>query len=86
MPEISRFFGIIIFMYWDEHNPPHFHVKYNEDTAVINIKTLELMEGSLSRRALNLVLDWAELHQEQLLKDWDLCQQNLMPNKIDPLQ
>ncbi len=86
MPEISRFFGIVVFMYWDEHNPPHFHVRYNEENAVINIKTLKLMEGHLSRRALNLVLDWAELHQEKLLTDWDLCQQNLMPDKIDPLK
>ncbi len=63
MPEISRFFGMVILMYWDEHNPPHFHVKYGEYTASINIKTLELMEGNLSRRALNIVLDWAEIHQ-----------------------
>lgn len=86
MPEISRFFGMIITMYWDEHNPPHFHVKYGSETAVVDIKTLKITKGSLSRRALGLVLDWAELHQEQLLEDWDLCQQDLMPNKIDPLK
>ena len=54
-------------MYWDEHNPPHFHVKYGDSTASINIKTLELMEGKLSHRALALILDWAELHQQELL-------------------
>jgi hypothetical protein len=86
MPEISRFFGMVILMYWDEHNPPHFHVRHGDDTAVINIKSLELMEGALSRRALNMILDWAELHQQQLLKDWDLCQQSLLPNKIEPLK
>lgn len=86
MPEISRFFGMVILMYWDEHNPPHFHVRYGDDRAVINIKSLELMEGSLSRRALNMILDWAELHQQQLLEDWDLCQQSLLPNKIEPLK
>ena len=86
MPEISRFFGIIILMYWDEHNPPHFHVKYAEQEAVINIKTLEVTKGKLSRRAAELVLDWAELHQKELLEDWDLCQQDLMPNKIEPLK
>ena len=85
MPEISRFFGMIILMYWDEHNPPHFHVKYGEYAAIINIKKLELMEGNLSRRALNIVLDWAEIHQKQLLEDWDLCQKSLLPNKIEPL-
>jgi hypothetical protein len=86
MPEISRFFGMVILMYWDEHNPPHFHVRYGDDRAVINIKSLDLMEGSLSRRALNMILDWAELHQQQLLEDWDLCQQSLLPNKIEPLK
>jgi hypothetical protein len=86
MPEISRFFGMIITMYWDEHNPPHFHVKYGSETATINIKNLKITKGGLSRRALGLVLDWAELHQEQLLEDWDLCQQDLMPKKIEPLK
>lgn len=86
MPEISRFFGIVITMYWDEHNPPHFHVKYGGETATIDIKTLKVIKGELSRRALELVLDWAELHQEQLMADWDLCQQDLMPQKIEPLK
>ena len=57
MPEISRFFGIIIFMYFDEHNPPHFHVKYNEARAVLSISDLRVMEGKLPRRALSLVLE-----------------------------
>ena len=86
MPEISRFFGMAITMYWDEHNPPHFHVKYGNETAVIEIKTLKVTKGNLSRRALELVLDWAELHQDQLMEDWDLCQNDLMPNKIEPLK
>ena len=53
---------------------------------MINIKTLKLIEGKLSRRALSLVLDWTELHQTELLEDWDLCQQSLMPKKIAPLK
>ncbi len=57
MPEISRFFGIIVFMYFDEHNPPHFHVKYGENRAVISIQELKLMEGSIPKRALSLVLE-----------------------------
>lgn len=73
-------------MYTDEHNPPHFHVRYNEDTAIIDIKKLKLTEGQLSRRALSLVLDWAELHQQELLDDWDLCQKMELPKKIKPLK
>ena len=85
MPIISRFFGIIIRMFFNEHAPPHFHAEYAEHRAVINIQTLELIEGKLPRRALELVLDWAELHQDELLADWDLCQQHQQPDAIDPL-
>ena len=85
MPIISRFFGIIIRMFFNEHAPPHFHAEYAEHRAMINIRTLELMEGKLPRRALELVLDWAELHQDELLADWDLCQQHQQPAAIDPL-
>lgn len=85
MPEISRFFGMIVFMYWDEHNPPHFHVKYGGQQAAINIHTLEVIEGKLDRRAIELVLDWAELHQKELLENWDKCALKQKPNKIEPL-
>lgn len=86
MPIISRFFGIIIRMFFNEHAPPHFHAEYAEHRAVINIRTLEVMDGKLPRRALELVLDWAELHQNELLADWDLCQQHQQPVDIDPLR
>ena len=86
MPIISRFFGIIIRMFFNEHAPPHFHAEYAEHRAVINIQTLEVMDGKLPRRALELVLDWAELHQNELLADWDLCQQHQQPVDIDPLR
>lgn len=86
MPIISRFFGIIIQMFWNEHAPPHFHSQYGEYEAIINIRTLEVMEGKLPRRALNLVLDWAELHQAELLKDWELCEQKQTPKPIIPLE
>ena len=85
MPIISRFFGIIIRMFFNEHAPPHFHAEYAEHRAVINIRTLEVIEGKLPRRALELVLDWAELHQTELMHDWDLCQQHQQPVAIDPL-
>ena len=88
MPTISFFFNLRILMYWDEHNPPHFHVGYgNEDEdTVVNIRTLEFMHGNLKRRARNLVLDWAELHQQELLENWELCAKGLPPKQIAPLE
>jgi hypothetical protein len=86
MPIISRFFGIIIRMFFNEHAPPHFHAEYGEYRAVINIQTLEVMEGRLPRRALELVLEWAEFHRVELLDDWNLCQQHRQPATIAPLE
>jgi hypothetical protein len=71
MPEISRFLGIVILMYFDEHNPPHFHVKYNEHKAVMEIKTLNILAGNLPVKVRNLVAEWAELHQPELIEMWD---------------
>ncbi len=85
MPIISSFFGIIVRMFFNEHAPPHFHVEYAEYKASVNIQTLELLEGKLSRRAQELVLDWAELHQKELLEDWELCRQHQEPKRIEPL-
>ncbi|MFH0921934.1 MAG: DUF4160 domain-containing protein [Fibrobacterota bacterium] len=81
MPEISRFLGIIISMYFDEHNPPHFHVQYNEYRATIEIKTLNLMAGSLPARVRGLVEEWAELHKSELLQIWETSEFH----RIDPL-
>lgn len=86
MPTISTFYGIIIQMYWDDHAPPHFHAFYGEYEVVINIKTLETIQGKIPRRALILILEWASLHREELLKDWNLCQQGQTPQKITPLR
>lgn len=85
MPTVSTFYGIIIRMFFEEHAPPHFHAQYGEYKAEINIQTLEIMVGKLPRRALNLVLDWAELHQDELLSDWEKCRLHQPPNKIKPL-
>jgi len=85
MPTISTFYGIIIRMFFEEHAPPHFHAQYGEHKAAINILTLEIEEGKLPRRALNLVLDWAELHRDELLSDWDKCRADQQPDKIEPL-
>ncbi|MBI4740268.1 MAG: DUF4160 domain-containing protein [Betaproteobacteria bacterium] len=70
MPEISRFLGIIVAMYFDEHNPPHFHVKYNEYAAVMSIVDLNVMAGRLPARVRGLVEEWAEIHREELLEMW----------------
>jgi hypothetical protein len=86
VPTISTFFGILIRMYFNDHAPPHFHACYNEHEAVVIIGTLEVLEGSLPRRALGLVLDWAELHKAELLADWELCRAKEQPHKIAPLE
>jgi len=87
MPTISMFYGILIQMYWDEHAPPHFHAIYGEYKASVDIKSLTVSEGALPRRATQLVLDWAELHQKELLLlDWDRCQNKQQPQPIEPLK
>lgn len=85
MPTISRFYGILIRMFFDEHAPPHFHAEYGEFAAEIAIETLQILAGELPRRALALVLEWAALHRAELLEDWDLCRQHQQPKKIQPL-
>nr|VFK37530.1 MAG: protein of unknown function (DUF4160) [Candidatus Kentron sp. SD]VFK43344.1 MAG: protein of unknown function (DUF4160) [Candidatus Kentron sp. SD] len=72
MPEITRFLGIVISMYFDEHNPPHFHVRYNEYRASMNIKDLNIGSGFLPARVRGLVAEWAELHQDELLEMWEM--------------
>jgi len=71
MPEISRFLGIIITMYFDEHNPPHFHIRYNEYRASMSIKNLNIISGYLPAKVRGLVEEWAELHQNEILKIWN---------------
>ena len=85
MPEISRFFGIVIAMYWDDHNPPHFHARYGEHKAAIAIDTLTILDGSIPPRALGLVVEWAAQHKEELLRNWDSARRNRPLCKIDPL-
>jgi len=71
MPEICRFLGIVISMYFDEHNPPHFHVRYNDYRAVIWYPQPQLLDGHLPARVRGLVEEWAELHQNELLMMWE---------------
>jgi len=86
MPEISRFFGVIIAMYFNELNPPHFHVRYNEHKAEIGIITLSLLAGSLPPRVMGLVIEWATIHQEELMADWELARLKANLNAIAPLE
>jgi hypothetical protein len=89
MPELSRFFGIIIRMYAEPfapHQRPHFHAYYQEQAAVYGLDTVELISGALPHRQRRLVEAWAELHREELMQDWRLLQQGRRPQPIAPLQ
>ena len=85
MPEISRFFGIVIQMYCNDHNPPHFHAFYAGEEALIDIHQLTVFAGKLSPRALGLVIEWATLHQRELLADWTRARRQESLEKIEPL-
>ena len=85
MPRISEFYGIAVYIYYRDHNPPHFHAIYGSSEAVIDIRTGAILEGKLPRRAGKLVSEWRDLHRDELLADWVLAelQQPLLP--IEPL-
>ncbi len=84
-PRISEFFGIEIFRYWNDHNPPHFHVKYADHNAYVSIYDPHIIEWSLPKKIEKLVTAWAELYQEELREDWKLIQEWEKPNMIEPL-
>ena len=85
MPEISRFYGIVIGMFYHEHRPPHFHARYGEHQAVIRINDLVVTEGRLPQRALGLVLEWGARHRDELLLNWDAIENRRTLRKIEPL-
>ena len=85
MPEICRFYGIIIQMFFNDHNPPHFHATYGEYKAVFNIQE-EIVEGFMPNRALKMIFEWMEIHKDELMKNWELTQSGLSPNTIEPLK
>jgi hypothetical protein len=72
-------------MYWDDHSPPHFHAKYGEYEISVAIIT-GVVDGTFPKRALRHVLEWYELHKEELMEDWELCQRSEMPKSIAPLE
>lgn len=85
MPEISRFYGIIISMYYDDHNPPHFHAKYGEYSAKIGVLDFAVEEGFLPPKALSLVIEWASINKESLLENWERARNFQELNRIKPL-
>jgi hypothetical protein len=85
MPEISRFFGIVIRMHFDDHHPPHFHAQYGEFEVEVAIVHLEVLAGRLPSRALGVTIEWAAQHQEELLLDWELASARRPLRRIDPI-
>ncbi|MBF0201900.1 MAG: DUF4160 domain-containing protein [Desulfamplus sp.] len=86
MPIVSRFFGILIALYWEDHAPPHFHAKYSEDEAMIDIRSGEVIRGSMPRRALSMINEWRQLHESDLLSNWENSQKRKPLSYIDPLE
>ncbi|MDA1276372.1 MAG: DUF4160 domain-containing protein [Verrucomicrobia bacterium] len=89
MPELARFYGIVIRMYRElgrSHHRPHFHAYYQEQAAVFTFDPIDMIEGSLPNRQRRLVEAWAELHRTELMTDWDLLMQGQAPQPIEPLK
>lgn len=86
MPEISRFLGIVIYMYWDDHGPPHFHAVYGEHEAKLLISPVSLMAGRLPPRVLALIVEWASRYEAELLANWIRCSRKQVPARIPPLE
>ena len=86
MPEISRFFGIIIRMFYDEHNPPHLHAEYQGNSAVFDFKGNMLKGDLLSKTAVKLVREWIDLHTAELQDDWNAARNDSELKKIEPLK
>lgn len=85
MPLLSEFFGIKIYIYWDDHFPPHFHAEYNGIEILVDINSNNVIKGVFPSNKLKLILAWAEIHHEELLSCWELAKNNKMPAKIEPL-
>ncbi len=85
VPELSRFLGIVIYMLYDDHRPPHFHAEYGEYRVSVEINT-GVVEGRFPRRALKALMEWYELHRDDLRVDWELAEQHQPLNRIPPLE
>ena len=85
MPVISEFFGIHVSMFYDDHNPPHFHAEYNGRKVQVGIHEGRVIKGSFPSKQLKLILAWAEIHQDELLENWKLAEADMPLKKIPPL-
>jgi hypothetical protein len=86
MPEISRFFGIIIAMYYNDHSPPHFHARYGEFEIKVAIESGEVLEGEMPRRAKSFIIKWWSLRRADLAENWRLAEQRRALKMIQPLE
>ena len=84
MPTISRFFGIVVFMNYNDHAPPHFHARYQDQEITVEIES-GMVQGKMSRRALQMVFEWAEQRREELRRDWELARSRIPLEPIAPL-
>ena len=85
MPEISSFYGIVIYMYFNEHNPPHFHIKYDDYRAIVEIRNGNIT-GSLPPRAKKMIEEWLSIHRDELLENWELLRRGEQFKRIKPLE
>ncbi|MCK9445116.1 MAG: DUF4160 domain-containing protein [Tissierellaceae bacterium] len=85
MPVISLFYGISVTMYYDDHNPPHFHATYNENKAIIDIINSRVIKGYFPSKQLKLILAWCVIHQDELMQNWELSKDGKSLNRINPL-
>jgi hypothetical protein len=84
-PEISRFYGIIVRMFTDDHTPPHFHAYYNEFEILMDIENFKILAGNFPPKALALIIEWAAIHKSELIKNWELARSKKPTFKIEPL-
>ncbi len=85
MPVISRFFGIVIYMYWRDHSPAHFHAKYKDQGITVEVETGEI-KGQMGKKAISLIQEWRNLHKEELIQDWELAKNKKELHHITPLE
>jgi hypothetical protein len=86
VPEISRFFGIVVSMYFEDHGPPHLHARYGSDQVSVAIETMEVLSGALPPRALALLVEWTAIHKEELVEDWSRARSGQPLVRIEPLR
>jgi len=86
MPVISRFFGVVIAIYWKDHAPPHFHAKYGGQEISMSIQNGEILKGSFSKQALRLVKEWRRMHVDELMQNWELAKEGKSLHYISPLE